>query len=130
MSAKKNKQSVLGPRGRRRLGLAKGENYIDRGGDSGGYIGSQRKARASVEGEGFGVFPKSWLDHCNVQPKERRSTKFVLPNPRGFRGAGDVNEWETAKLATSNKVDTFPTYSCLNPFIDAMPGGDGKPLPR
>ena len=43
MSAEKTKRSILGPRGRRRLGLAKGENYKDPGGDRGGYIGTQRR---------------------------------------------------------------------------------------
>ena len=130
MSAKKTKQSLLGPRGRRRLGLAKGENYMDPGRDRGGYIGSQRRARTMVEGEGFGIFPQGWLERCNVEPKEKKLAMFVLPNPRGPGGAGDVNSWDTAKLATSYKVDTLPTYSCLNPFTDAMPEGDGNPLPR
>ena len=41
MSEKKTGRSVLGPRGRRKLGLAKGENYKDPGGHQSGNLGSQ-----------------------------------------------------------------------------------------
>ena len=123
MSEKKINRSILGPRGRRRLGLSKGENYKGPGGDRGGYVGSQRKAQEMVEEQGFGIFPQGWLGRCNFKPKEKNLAKFVLPSL-------EVNTWETAKLATPSKVDTLPTYTCFNPFTEPMPEGDGKPLPR
>ena len=122
MSDKKNKRSVLGPRGRRKLGLAKGENYKDPGGHHYGYLGSHVREREILDQEGFGVFPQGWLDHCKVEPKEK---KTAPRNPRQ-----DANAWEAAKLASPNKRETLPTYSCFNPFTDPRPWADGQPLPR
>ena len=122
MSEKKTGRSVLGPRGRRRLGLAKGENYKDPGGHQSGYLGSQVRERKMLDQEGFGVFPHGWLDHCKVEPKEK---KTAPRNPRQ-----DANAWEAAKLASPNKRETLPTYSCFNPFTDPRPWADGQPLPR
>ena len=55
MSEKKTGRSVLGPRGRRKLGLAKGENYKDPGGHQSGYLGSQVRERKMLDQEGFDV---------------------------------------------------------------------------
>ena len=129
MSDKKTKRSVLGPRGRRKLGLAKGENYKDPGGHQSGYLGSQVKQRKMLDQEGFGVFPQGWLERCKVEPKEKKTATFVLPNPRNPRRQ-DVNAWEAAKLATPNKMDSLPIYTCFNPFTDPRPWADGQPLPR
>ena len=128
MSEKKNKRSILGPRGRRRLGLGKGENYKDPGGHWAGYLGSQVKEQKILEQGGFGVFPQGWLKHCKVEPKEKKTARFVLPNPRDQEE--DVNAWEAAKLAKPNKMDTLPTYRCFNPFTDPRPWAAGQPLPR
>ena len=110
----KNKRSVLGPRGRRKLGLAKGENYKDPGGHHSGYRVSHVRKREILEQEGFGVFPQGWLANTMVKPKERVTT----------------NDWEAAKLATPNKMDSLPKHRALNPFTDPMPWADGQPLPR
>ena len=130
MSEKKTGRSVLGPRGRRKLGLGKGENYKDPGGGhQSDYLGGQVKQRKKLDQEGFGVFPQGWLEHCKVEPKEKKTATFVLRNPRNPRRQ-DVNTWEAAKLATPNKRETLPTYSCFNPFTDPRPWADGQPLPR
>ena len=128
MSDKKTKVSVLGPRGRRRLGLGRDGNYKDPGADRVGYLGGQAKEQNLLKQEGFGVFPKDWLERCNTQPKEKKTSRFVLPNPRD--PTQDVTTWEAAKLATPKKMATQPTYHCFNPFTEATPFGDGQPLPR
>ena len=114
MSDKKNKRSVLGPRGRRKLGLAKGENYKDPGGHHYGYLGSHVRERKILDQEGFGVFPQGWLDHCKVEPKEKKR----------------ANGWEAAKLATRKKMDSIPKDRPFNPFTDPRQWADGQPLPR
>ena len=124
----KTKRSVLGPRGRKKLGLGKGENYKDPGGHHSGYLGSQVRERKILDQQGFGVFPQGWLDNCKVEPKEKKMARFVLPNPKNPRQ--DVNAWEAAKLATPNKIDSLPKYTCFNPFTDSRPWADGQPLPR
>ena len=124
----KTKRSVLGPRGRRKLGLGKDENYKDPGGHQSGYHESQVRERKMLDQEGFGVFPQGWLEGCKVEPKEKKTATFVLPNPRNPRQ--DVNAWEAAKLATPNRAETLPTCSCINPFDDPRPWADGQPLPR
>ena len=122
MDPKRTKRSVLGPRGRRRLGR---DENPDPGTKHKGFIGGQAKVQEDLKEEGFGVFPKGWLNNCNVKPKEKKSVIFVLPK------TSDVIEWEVAKLATFKRQDSGPTWDPpLNPFTQAMPFGDEQPLPR
>ena len=126
MDPKRTKRSVLGPRGRRRLGRDENPNPGIKHKD---FIGGQAKVQKDLKEEGFGVFPKGWLNNCNVEPKEKKSVIFVLPKTSD-RGQDEI-EWEAAKLATFKRQDSDPTWNPpLNPFTQAMPFGDEQPLPR
>ena len=67
MDHKKSKVSVLGPRGRRRLG--RDVSFKDPGLERKGYIGGQAEVQKDLKRKGFGVFPEGFLDSCNVEPK-------------------------------------------------------------
>ena len=129
MDHKKSKVSVLGPRGRRRLG--RDVSFKDPGIERKGYIGGQAEVQKDLKRKGFGVFPEGFLDSCNVDPKERTKAIFVLP--KTGKRKKDVIEWEVAKLATLTKQDSPDSLAWdppLNPFTQAMPFGDEQPLPR
>ena len=123
--ASKKGRSVLGPRGRRRLG--RDENCRDQGVSKMGQKGGLAKIQSEVRSDGHGVFPKDWLDNCKVPPKDRKQARFVLEKEGNQR---DVFEWDTAKLATHQKSISTHPVACLNPFTDIMPFGNGRPLPR
>ena len=120
------KRSILGPRGRRRLG--RDESYKDPGIERKSYIGGQAKVQRDLKREGFGVFPEGFLDNCNVEPDKKKRVRFVLPKTSDEKT--DVTEWEVAKVASSKKDNNPTCDSPLNPFAQAMPYGDGQPLPR
>ena len=72
MSDKKTNRSVLGPRGRRKLGLAKGENYKDPGGHQSGYLGSQVKQRKMLDEQGFEFSRKAGWSAARWSRRRRR----------------------------------------------------------
>ena len=97
MSDKKTNRSVLGPRGRRKLGLSKGENYKDPGGHQSGNLGSQSVPSMEVKKQS--------------SPGEARA-EVKKPQQTGKGGKGGLRLSSEAEKPSCEHQKTDPSCKC------------------